>query len=87
MARRKPAKHTQPPNRGNPRIPSGVSLLPALDRCKRREMERYGVSGSWVSALAHALLFKIDIPYEADYRNEPWNDRKRPRPVLRWKRR
>lgn len=74
MARRR--AHSQPRIPGTPRIPTGTSLIPELRERVEREAARYGVSKSWITAIALAKHFDLFLPEEADYRNQPWNRRR-----------
>lgn len=65
------ARHSQPRST-RPRIPTGTSLLDDLRREVEHECTHYGVSRSWVLALALAKHFDLAIPDEADYRTKPW---------------
>jgi hypothetical protein len=73
-------RHSQPRSRDGARIPTGTSLLPEIRVEVAREARYYGVSKSWVAAVAFARFFGVVVPPEADYRMQPWTTRSRRKP-------
>lgn len=70
------ARHAQPRSTEGKRQPTGSSLLPDLRKEIDRECNRYGVSRSWIVAVAVAKHFDVYLPAAADYRAKPWKDSK-----------
>jgi hypothetical protein len=71
MAKRKRAT---PARRNQPRLPNGrrqsiaAAVAHDIERALEREMRRFGVSRSFVVAVALAYTFGIDLDETADYR-------------------
>jgi hypothetical protein len=65
--RKQPRIRTQPRIPGTRRLPIGSAIDHAIERALNREMLRYGVSRSFVVAVALAYTFGIELDENADY--------------------
>lgn len=74
---RRPTRHSQTRIVGVTRVPRYTGLLPELDRLLQAEARRYSIYPAWVSAMAHAEYFGVEVPSGCDYREQPWRKNER----------
>jgi hypothetical protein len=72
MSQKKITTHPQPRVHGTIRFPRHTAILPELDQALQYEAKHYGVTKSWIVALALARHLDVPTPRALDYRREPW---------------
>ena len=72
-------RHFQTRVNGITRVPAYAGLLPELERIRQAHARKYGVSPAWVSAIAHAEYFGVEVPEGCDYREQPWREKRKRR--------